>query len=103
MSYTYWLHEKVQKDFDEAYEWYEDKKIGLGNEFLSAVEDKIAEIVANPTYFGSKGNTKYREAFTGRFPFIIVYLLYPEREKILICAVHNAKKSIRGKYRNPNN
>lgn len=48
MSYTYWLHEKVQLDFSEAYEWYEDKKTGLGDEFLLAVEKKIVEIVTNP-------------------------------------------------------
>ena len=101
MSYTYWLHEKVQTDFDEAYEWYEDKKTGLGNEFLDAVETKIAEIIANPTYFGSKGNTKYREALTDRFPYIIVYIIYAKRKEILICAVHNAKKSTKRKYRTP--
>ncbi len=101
MSYTYWLHEKVQTDFDEAYAWYENKKTGLGNEFLEAVEIKIAEIIANPTYFGSKGNASYREALTNRFPFIIVYILYPKRKEILICAVYNAKRSTKGKYRTP--
>ena len=101
MSYTYWLHEKVQLDFSEAYEWYEDKKTGLGDEFLLAVEKKIVEIVTNPEYFGSKGNMKYREALTERFPFIIVYIINAKRNEIVICAVHNAKKSNKGKYRIP--
>lgn len=101
MKYTYWLHQKVQIDFDEAYEWYEDRKTGLGNEFLNAVETKIAEIIANPAYFGSRGNPKYREALTDRFPFIVVYIIYPKTNEIFICAVHNAKKSTKRKYRNP--
>ena len=101
MRHTYRFHVKVQLDFEEAYEWYEDKKAGLGNEFLDAVETKIAEIIANPTYFGSKGNAKYREALIDRFPFIIIYMLYSKRKEILICAVHNAKKSSKRKYRTP--
>ena len=99
MSHTYRFHEKVQLDFEEAYEWYEDKKTGLRNEFLEAVETKIAEIIANPTYFASKGNAKYREALIDSFPFIIIYILYSKRKEILICSVHNAKKSTKRKYR----
>jgi len=30
MTYTYWLHEKIQPDFNEAFAWYEDKQEGLG-------------------------------------------------------------------------
>ena len=101
MKYTYWLHEKVQIDFNEAFEWYEDKRSGLGNKFLNAVESKLAEIVVNPEHFGSKGNEKYREALIDRFPFVIVYILYLKRKEIFICAVHNAKKSINRKYRKP--
>ena len=29
MIYTYWLHEKIQTDFNEAFAWYEDKQEGF--------------------------------------------------------------------------
>ena len=95
------LHETVKLDLDEAYDWYEDKKVGLGDDFLKEVQVRLADITANPQYFGSKGNRKYREAATDRFPYIIVYIIYLERKEIFICTVHNAKKSTRGKYRIP--
>lgn len=38
MTYSYWLHEKVQADFNEGFAWYEDKLPGLGFEFLAAIE-----------------------------------------------------------------
>ncbi len=41
MNYNYWLHEKVQNDFNEGFAWYEDKLKGLGYEFLAAIEKKI--------------------------------------------------------------
>ena len=99
MTYTYWLHEKIQTDFNEAFAWYEDKQEGLGYEFLNAVEKKIADIVALPQAFGSKGNRSYREALAERFPYIIVYKIYSRKREIFISAVHHAKKSPRKKYR----
>lgn len=99
MIYTYWLHEKIQIDFNEAFAWYEDKQEGLGYEFLNAVEKKLAEIVALPQTFGSKGNPNYREALVDRFPYIIVYRIYSRKREIFISAVHHAKKSPRKKYR----
>ena len=101
MSYNYWLHEKVQTDFNEGFAWYEDKLEGLGYEFLVAVEKKIAEIVSHPKTFGSKGNPYYREALLDRFPYVIVYRIYKQKKEIFISAVHHTKKSSRKKYRRP--
>jgi len=66
MSYTYWLHEKIQKDLNEGFTWYEERRYGLGYEFLQAVENTISEIIAHPEVYGSKGNTNFREALIKR-------------------------------------
>ncbi len=101
MSYRYWLHQSIQQDFNEGYEWYEDKKVGLGMEFLTAVEKKIAEIVLDPEIYSSKGNPRYREAAIKRFPYVVVYRIYKRKKEIFISAVHHVKKSPRKKYRSP--
>jgi len=36
MSYSYKFHPLTKKDYNEAYEWYEDKQKGLGERFLKA-------------------------------------------------------------------
>jgi hypothetical protein len=36
MSYTYWLHEKIQKDLNEGFTWYEERRTGLGYEFFAS-------------------------------------------------------------------
>ena len=41
MSYTYRLHPLTKQDYDEAYEWYESKQIGLGERFLKQYEIKL--------------------------------------------------------------
>lgn len=101
MSYTYWLHEKVQIDLNDGFEWYEERLKGLGYEFLSAIEKTIAKIVAHPEIFGSKGNPNYREALLKRFPYVIVYRIYKRKKEIFISAVYHTKKFPGGKYRRP--
>ena len=101
MSYTYWLHEKVQTDLNEGFEWYEERLEGLGYEFLNAIEKTIAKIVAHPEIFGSKGNPNYREALLKRFPYVIVYRIYKRKKEIFISAVHHTKKFPGEKYRRP--
>ena len=99
MKYTYWLHEKIQKDFNESFAWYESKKAGLGYEFMDLVENKILQIVDNPERYGSKGNSRFREAHLRRFPFVIVFRIYKKKNEIFISAIHHTKKSPRKKYR----
>ncbi|MDQ6764095.1 MAG: type II toxin-antitoxin system RelE/ParE family toxin [Bacteroidota bacterium] len=72
MSYTYWLHEKIQKDLNEGFTWYEERQSGLGHDFLEAIEKKIYDIIDHPEAYGSKGNPQYREASLKRFPYVIV-------------------------------
>lgn len=101
MSYTYWVHEKIQKDLNEGFAWYEDKIKGLGYEFLNSIENKISEIIKHPHTFGSKGNPRYREALVNKFPYIIVYKVYEKKKEIFISSIHHTKKSPRKKYRQP--
>ena len=81
MSYTYQLHPLTKQDYDEAYEWYEDKRNGLGERFLKAVRKKIEEIVLHPEAYGSKGNLKFREAEVEIFPYLVVYKLNKRKKR----------------------
>jgi len=101
MKYTYWLHGEIQKDLNEGFAWYEDKADGLGYEFLTAIENRITEIVEHPETFGSKGNPRYREALVKRFPYVIVYRIYKKKKEIFISSIHHTKKSLKKKYRLP--
>jgi hypothetical protein len=41
----------AKDDLDEAYNWYESKEIGLGDRFLSYVEDGFSLIRQHPKSF----------------------------------------------------
>ena len=99
MSYTYRLHLLTKQDYDEAYEWYEDKQKGLGERFLKAVRKKIEEIVLHAEAYSSKSNKRFREARVDFFPYLIVYKINKRKKEIYISSIHHAKKHPDKKYK----
>ena len=64
----------VQVDIDEAYTWYEERRPGLGEEFLGCVEACLHTICRMPDLY-AKVHENYRRALVRRFPFAIFYEL----------------------------
>ena len=63
---------EAQNDVDEAYWWYEDRRLGLGEEFLSCVEACIQAICRMPELHPVV-HEEYRRALVRRFPYAIFY------------------------------
>jgi len=99
MSYSHRLHPLAYKDIVEAYEWYEDKQAGLGDEFALELEKKIKAITDNPEVYGFRDRNDFREALVKRFPYIIVYKIYKSNKEIFISSIHHASKHPRNKIR----
>ena len=99
MSYTCRLHPLVSRDYNEAYQWYEDIRKGLGERFLKAVRKKIDEITLSPELYSSKGNQRFREVSVDFFPYLIVYKINKHTNEIYIASIHHTKKHPQKKYR----
>ena len=63
---------EAQQDVDEAYCWYEDRRPGLGEEFLGCVDVCIQAICRMPELH-AKVYEGYRRALLRRFPYAIFY------------------------------
>jgi hypothetical protein len=48
MNYTFCFHADIEKDYLEAYTWYEKKQKGLGERFFTMVRMKLEQIGNNP-------------------------------------------------------
>jgi plasmid stabilization system protein ParE len=99
MVYQHRLHTLAHQDILDAYTWYEDQQVGLGDRFAIVIEKKIIAICTNPYLFGSKTRMNYREALVKTFPYIIVYKVYEQERMIFISSIHHAKKHPRKKFR----
>jgi len=62
----------AELDIAEAYAWYESRRSGLGEEFLSALDASMESIRRQPTIC-SLVFESYRRAVIRRFPYAIIY------------------------------
>jgi plasmid stabilization system protein ParE len=86
MSYILEIKDEANREIIEAYLYYQEKRTGLGEEFLEHLDSYFERIVSNPKHFPQK-RKPYREAFIKRFPFLIVYEI--TKNKIIIYSVFN--------------
>ena len=59
-------------DAREAYLWYEERRPGLGEEFLECVDACLERIRRNPELF-EVVHEGYRRALVRRFPYVVFY------------------------------
>lgn len=86
MSYRIEIKEEAKLEIVEAYSYYEEKRIGLGEEFLEHLNMYFERILVYPTRYPQK-RKPYREAFLKRFPFLIIYELL--KDSIVVYSVFN--------------
>ena len=68
----------AEKDISEAYDWYEKRRAGLGEEFLSCLDASIERIRRTPELYGAVYKD-YRHALIRRFPYTVWYELGDDR------------------------
>jgi plasmid stabilization system protein ParE len=71
-------------DIEEAYRWYERQQEGLGDEFLTAVDATMNDILAHPRIYPVIYRD-LRRALLRRFPYAIFYRLYGETAVAVAC------------------
>ncbi len=90
MKHTVIIRPEAESDIKEAFSWYEDKRRGLGYDFLLQVDAGMRFIERNPRVYSIKykGTRNY---FIKRFPYKIIYMF--EERKIIILAILHGKQS----------
>ena len=63
---------EAEQDIEEAYAWYEDRRVGLGEEFLSCV-DACIEAIRRASEMHAAVHENYRRGLVRRFPYAIFY------------------------------
>jgi len=90
MKRTFIIRPEAENDLKEAFLWYEDKRFGLGHDFMLHVDAGLKFIERNPeiTTAEYKGARKH---LIKRFPYKIIYLV--EKNKLVVLAVLHGKRS----------
>lgn len=80
----------AKAELQEAVDFYEDRRAGLGEEFAAEVRSTVGRILLNPTAW-SKLSENARRCRLRRFPYGLIYQI--RRDQILILAVMHFRRS----------
>ncbi len=98
MAFQIIFHPQAEKEFNTAYQWYEERLERLGERFAEAIEERLNQIAKSPLLYPKKKNS-YREAKAETFPYLIIYKVYDKKKVILISAIYHTSRNPRRKYR----
>ena len=91
------LRPAAAADIEDAYRWYERQRVGLGEEFLTAVDAALQDLVAHPATYAVI-HRETRRVLLPRFPYAIFYRLYHETVIVIAC-MHGRRDPKRWKGR----
>ena len=96
MKYTIQFKGEALVDVTEIANWYNEKRNGLGMEFLDELELSVKKIKLNPfNYQVQKKNI--RQAMLNRFPYLIIFEI--EENEIVIYSVIHGKRNPKNKFK----
>lgn len=72
MTADFIIAPEAEFDISDAYGWYEERRPGLGEEFLSCISACIQRIRRAPEMH-AKVHEEYRRALVRRFPYAVFY------------------------------
>lgn len=90
MRYRTIIRPEAENDLQEAFLWYENRRQGLGYDFLLQVDAGLKFIERSPEIYPLEYK-ETRKHLIKRFPYKIIYLL--EKESIIILAVIHGKRN----------
>jgi toxin ParE1/3/4 len=77
------LRRIAEQEFDDSIAYYENEREGLGQEFRTIIEQHFQRIADHPERFAKVRGEVRRTVVLRRFPFLIHFLIEPERIVIL--------------------
>jgi plasmid stabilization system protein ParE len=80
---------EAERDIDDAYIWYEERRPGLGAEFLLCVEEGFAKIQRHPEMYPIV-HKNLRRILIRRFPYGIFYL--SDQTSVIVLSVSHAHR-----------
>lgn len=92
------LRRIAAREFDDSIAWYERQREGLGREFRAAVEEYFQRIANNSGRFPKVRGEVRRAVVLRRFPFVIHFLIEPERI-VVFSVFHTSREPEQLKYR----
>ncbi len=83
------IRPEAETEIKEAYEWYEEQRCGLGDDFLLNIDAALCSIQREPEMYAPLYKN-LRRILIRRFPYSVFYII--ESRKVIVMAVIHAKR-----------
>lgn len=83
MDYNLNVSQEVEDDMFDVCKWHEQQRVGLGEEFLNAVDDSTQILLQNPKTYRVSIQTKHKSLSNTSFSIYYFVLGRKERCKCL--------------------
>lgn len=97
MDYVLVFRPEVRDELEEAYNWYESQRLGLGDQFLNCVDEIVDRIRSMPESYAIVHRDLRRAvvqrfpcAVVQRFPYAVYYRIVSSR--IIVIAVFHGRR-----------
>jgi len=80
-------------DVEDAYNWYESQRPGLGDEFMAAINTAVVSIAENPLGYPII-HRQTRRLLLRRFPYGVYFRLL-DNHPIIVACMHGSRNPIR--------
>lgn len=100
MLFTVIVKQEAHQDALDAYNYYEEKRAGLGERFLEALQHRYQQLAKQPTHFSYIDEDPLkvlRDVRLEKFPYLVVYEIVGT--EVVVYAVHNMHKHPRNKLK----
>ena len=91
------LAPEAELDLTEAYAWYESRRSGLGEEFLSSV-DVCLEVLRRHPEMSPVVHEDYRRGLIRRFPYAVFYD-YDDATIVVYAVLHTSRDPMKWRER----
>ena len=93
MRMTLVFRSEASAEVQEAYDWYEAQRKGLGTEFRDELQETLDRILVNPNQYPAV-HRNVRRALMRRFPYGVFYVV--EAQRTVVLAVFHARRDPTG-------
>lgn len=87
------VNPEAEADLAEAKAWYDERRLGLGDDFLLCVEEVLDRLRRTPGLYG-KVLQDLRLALVRRFPYMVIYRV--DEDQVTVLAVYHTLRDPRG-------
>jgi toxin ParE1/3/4 len=82
MSSALVFRSEAESELQSAFEWYENRRNGLGGDFLLCIEEALDRVRRDPESFPAIYRS-VRQVLVRRFPFAIYFTTSPKKIEII--------------------